>query len=488
MDFNDVHVLQRWLADGSSTDTSTQTQTLTAHLTSTVTIARSTVRSTATATATPTPTDTATATSTTAPTSTTTPTSTTAPTSTTGVTSTTPTSPSTPATPTNGLPNLNISNGTCYAAPGKPMDSRFIPCGNAAAEIQTCCWEGDTCLSDRACFGVHDNGYNTYLAGCTDAQWNMSDPGVHSACPSKPAPYDAEPWIGLAFCGSNTTGNNQWIACPQANSPATMLSAGPCACPTITQQRIVAFQDGATLGSYASLPTSAGGSIMWFPPYSPTFAATATEAGGGAAATASSGPSTSTPIPPVSASPKNTSLIIGISVGIGGFVLLALLGALVFFRNVKRRRRRAAAQFGETGDSDGMPGGLGGGHRDRKSAIGDEKMMGTPASPATQPSFAVSELEIRPARPWSLRSELDGGTAIAPAANNLATRNSIGTLLSSPPTSPTPGGDLYESSTVSSLHGQLAGQTTGQTTVGSGNRNNQHPGAPNFETLVELEG
>ena len=197
------------------------------------------------------------------------------------------------------LPNLNISNGTCYAGPNLPMDSRFIPCGNADAQVQTCCWQGDTCLADRACFGLHDGGFNTYLAGCTDAEWNATDPDVVKACPFKPEPYENEPWVGLAYCGSiskenkanmndknnknkidenNKKNENAWIACPQDNSPATMLSAGPCVCPTVTQQRIVAFTDGPTLSSYASLPTTMGGSISWISPFSPTYASTATAA------------------------------------------------------------------------------------------------------------------------------------------------------------------------------------------------------------------
>lgn len=146
--------------------------------------------------------------------------------------------------------------------------------------------------------------------------------------------------------------------------------------------------------------------------------------------------------------------------------------------------------MGETG-YDGTNGGLVGAIGDKKSAMGsDDKTVGTSTSPTSQPTVAVSELEIRPARPWSMRSELDGSGVAAPVtANSLATRNSIGTLLSSPPTSPPlGGGGVYESSTVSSLHGQLTGQTTGQTTGSVGNRTSQHPGAPNFETLVELEG
>ncbi|ERS95407.1 hypothetical protein HMPREF1624_08285 [Sporothrix schenckii ATCC 58251] len=460
-----------------------------------------------------------------------------------------------------GLPNLNLSNGTCYSAPGKQMDSRFIPCGNAAAGIQTCCWEGDNCLSDKACFGIHDGGYSTYLAGCTDAEWDMSDPSVSAACPVKPDPYGSEPWVGLAYCGNNDTGHEQWIPCPQADSPTTMRSPGPCVCPTITQQRIVAFTDGPTLGSYASLPTSPGGSIMWFPPYSPTYAVTATDALGGKGGSSSSGgppkstsstpmhktsstpstspsttpstlsstsplkststsplkttsvspstspptsPHTPPPTPPSTSSPtspspspstsstKNTSLIVGVSVGVVAFVVLALLGAFYFLKKARWWRQRGAAdQLEGAVGGNGGPAGFGGGYMDGKPTTGaDFKTMGASTFPDTYMSIAVPELENRPARPWSLRSELDGATATAtaPTANKNDTRTSIGTLLSSPPASPPLMGDLYESSTVSSLHGQLTGQTTGQTAANGWNRGSQHPGAPTVATLVELEG
>jgi hypothetical protein len=79
-------------------------------------------------------------------------------------------------------PNIYVSNGTCYTAAGKELDSSFIPCGNDAFGRQTCCGVGDNCLADNACFGIHGSGYGsflTYMAGCTDPDYK------DTKCPDK---------------------------------------------------------------------------------------------------------------------------------------------------------------------------------------------------------------------------------------------------------------------------------------------------------------
>lgn len=79
-------------------------------------------------------------------------------------------------------PNPRVSNGTCYTASGKKLDSSFIPCGNQAFGHQTCCGKGDNCLADGACFGVHGTGYGsmlTYWAGCSDPDYQ------DASCPKK---------------------------------------------------------------------------------------------------------------------------------------------------------------------------------------------------------------------------------------------------------------------------------------------------------------
>lgn len=396
------------------------------------------------------------------------------------------------STPTASLPNLNISNGTCYSSPHNKMDSRFIPCGNAAARIQVCCWEGDYCLYDNTCFGIHNGTHNTYMAGCSDAVWDSSDQYVRDACPPKPAPYQTDPWIGLEYCNNSY----EWVACPQASSPTTMQAAGPCTCPEITEQRIVALTAGPTLPAFGSLPASAGGSMVWFssytPIYSPPYVTRTTPppmapTSAGASTTTTQG--TTAPPPAAPSSPTNMPLVIGVSVGVGGFVLLAAVGVLAFYWTIKKRRRRAAQQSA-VGGGDGTIGD-GDYNMDQKIAVSTEPT-------ANEKVVAPTELEIRPARPWSLRSELDGsGVAAKGEVGEAGTRNSavpssVGTLLS-PPMTPSLG-EMLESSTVSSvqhtgssvpLQGQLTGQTTGQSTAVAGNN---QPGTTQFETLVELEG
>ncbi|CAK7229941.1 hypothetical protein SCUCBS95973_007402 [Sporothrix curviconia] len=386
-----------------------------------------------------------------------------------------------------------------------PMDSRFIPCGNADAQVQTCCWQGDVCLADKACFGMHDSGFDTYLAGCTDAQWDMGDPAVVRACPVKPEPYENDPWVGLAYCGGDSSSSkpkaeekNAWIACPQDKAPTTMLSAGPCVCPTVTQQRIVAFTDGPTLSSYASLPMTLGDSISWVPPYTPTSASRATLAGLNPTASASvpsSFPFPATPSPTRSAN-SHTTRALGLGLGFGGMFLILGITAVGVFLSAKRkagiRNKTAEESLRQLDEFDDMFGGSG--------LNGDDPTPGEKSvpPPPLEQQHTVSELETRAARPWSMRSELDGravgvpaGGGEALAAGQHGARASIGTLLSSPSTSPPLSGDMHESMTVSSIHGQLTGHTTGQTvspTWGSGDgRRSQTQGAF-FKAAVELEG
>ncbi len=83
---------------------------------------------------------------------------------------------------TMGGPNIQVSNGTCYSASGEQMDPGFLPCGNDFYGHRTCCWAGDNCLLDNACFGIHGSGdgsFLTYLAGCSDPDF------ADASCPNK---------------------------------------------------------------------------------------------------------------------------------------------------------------------------------------------------------------------------------------------------------------------------------------------------------------
>lgn len=92
-----------------------------------------------------------------------------------------------------GSPNPYISNGTCYSSGGQQMDSEFIPCGNDATGHKACCWLGDTCLDHNACFGIHNGGYLTYLAGCTDPDY------LDENCPDK-TPFEGQCLVLSAPC------------------------------------------------------------------------------------------------------------------------------------------------------------------------------------------------------------------------------------------------------------------------------------------------
>ncbi|KXJ95185.1 hypothetical protein Micbo1qcDRAFT_171588 [Microdochium bolleyi] len=104
-------------------------------------------------------------------------------------------------------PNLapfdpNVSNGTCYAAPGRVAASGYIPCGNAGSpdaddgvpgggKHVSCCFAGDYCQSSNACYDPDTD--NVYIAGCTDAEYKAS------ACPYKSPAYAAQEWVGLVW-------------------------------------------------------------------------------------------------------------------------------------------------------------------------------------------------------------------------------------------------------------------------------------------------
>ncbi|KIH93406.1 hypothetical protein SPBR_04234 [Sporothrix brasiliensis 5110] len=361
-----------------------------------------------------------------------------------------------------GLPNLNLSNGTCYSTPGKQMDSRFIPCGNAAAGIQTCCWEGDNCLSDKACFGIHDGGYSTYLAGCTDAEWDMSDPGVSAACPVKPEPYGSEPWVGLAYCGNNETGHNQWIPCPQADSPTTMRSPGPCPADESRREHYVVPAVLADVRSDGDRCVGGKGRIIVirratkiniqhayaqniFYTVHVTIRVTIHD-------TIHISFKVNIDITFESNIGITIHIIITITTHVTTHAIIHIITHVTLHISLHINHQEHIPycwhQLEGAVGGNGAPAGFGGGYMDGKPTTGaDFKSRGASTFPDTYMSMAVPELENRPARPWSLRSELDGATATAPITNKTSTRFSIGTLLSSPPASPPPMGDLYESST-----------------------------------------
>ncbi|KAF6835658.1 hypothetical protein CPLU01_04128 [Colletotrichum plurivorum] len=281
--------------------------------------------------------------------------------------------------------NPFISNGTCYFGPGKPAAEEWFPCGNAELGDKTCCQRGDMCLSSKACY----NGrYGiTYLAGCSDPEYQ--DP----SCPEKGS-LDDHPWTGLVYCNGTS---EEWVACEQAAKPTTLTSADACWCPQTS--RTVAFTDSSVLENIVQLPTVLGGSVIWQPGHVPlpTQVDTTTTTTTPAAVTTTSEATTGT-IPTIS--PTSTGLVVGdsqaelasskrIGIGVGvGAGCAVLLGVLVFLFFARRKLQRHHPMELENTKAEGG------------SGYGN----GFP-TPATT---TISELEPTAARPWSVRTELDG--------------------------------------------------------------------------------
>ncbi|EFX03871.1 hypothetical protein CMQ_799 [Grosmannia clavigera kw1407] len=294
-----------------------------------------------------------------------------------------------------------MSDPPCYAAAGRRLDPRFLPCGNPALALQACCWQGDTCLVHGACFGVHDGSYITYLAGCTDADYGAL------ACPPKgsDALADADAWVGLAYCNGSS---DQWQACRQPGRPTVLAAAGPCVCPSAKTDRTVGVAAGPTLPATASLPLLGSGTISWVPPYGQGSTSVSALSRSGpmsafvSAPTAGSASSTSTSNPSSTTSHPHTQLILGTCVGIGGSLLT--IAVLLAILAVRQWRRRLPAP---------------------RQTLTDKTLP--PLHPSYHPEpvspLTVSELEPCPARPWSLRSELEDSSV------HSQVRSSIGTAM-----------------------------------------------------------
>ncbi|KAK3384878.1 hypothetical protein B0H63DRAFT_559599 [Podospora didyma] len=340
-------------------------------------------------------------------------------------------------------PNIFVSNGTCYTAPGKELDKSFIPCGNAAFGHKTCCGGGDNCLADGSCFGVHGSGYGsylTYMAGCTDSEYK------DASCPNK---HIDQPWVALTLCKAN---DGVWAVCSQIGNPSTLQPGASCSC-TSAATATVAFTDANVLTSSCSLPQSTGQSIQFFtghiptspPPPAATTAPGASPSTGSSPGSAtappqtgsppsSSGPAAGTTAPPtsggsipISSSPQqsgtsspssndnnnnnnnssdpssgglSSSAKAGIIGGVvGGVILLAALAVLFFLRRRRQRPSGSASGKLETGASGGKKQKK---HQQRFSDIS------TPTNASEADGQAVSEADGKAARPWSMRSELEG--------------------------------------------------------------------------------
>ncbi|OAP64739.1 hypothetical protein AYL99_00711 [Fonsecaea erecta] len=256
-------------------------------------------------------------------------------------------------------PDVNISNGTCYYSPGNLADPSYIPCGNTAFGIFSCCEAGSNCLDHNACYS---NDGNTYVAGCTDPTY--SDP----SCPVK-SPYDDQQWTGLVYCNGTS---DEWTLCDDSGSGSDTVTPWPgCYCPEDETSRNVAFSAPGALAAYISLPSFLGGSMSFFDGYSPSTSITSDSASllvvtttfsdipTSTSSTVTSNPLASTPsttsastISSAASAASNATdehahnrtglspgakIGIGVGVGLGGLIVLAVIGGMAFYiRHLKQ--------------------------------------------------------------------------------------------------------------------------------------------------------
>ncbi|ORY62594.1 uncharacterized protein BCR38DRAFT_372584 [Pseudomassariella vexata] len=239
----------------------------------------------------------------------------------------------------------DVSHGTCYYAQNSEAKGDFIPCGNIEWGDWPCCHVGSICLGyddSNACWD-YDTG-NTYVAGCTDSGYSAR------VCPNKTPLFDDQEWVAIQQCESSDDGM-QWGGC-EVDTDLTSLTRLPHSSCDPYCSSIPVYVGSKTLSAYATVPSRAGGTIIWTngfdpntlkAPKSTTTSQSATESSQQVSTSASaSSQTTSTSIPTTSAHSDDNSLSTGAKAGIGigsvgaalFFVVAILLGLLV------RRRRR----------------------------------------------------------------------------------------------------------------------------------------------------
>lgn len=253
------------------------------------------------------------------------------------------------------------------------------------------------------------------------------------------------PWLGLSYCNGTS---NEWVLCDQKKQPATLTKPDPCWCPKDEDDRPFRLVQSSVIPGTASLPAFAGGSIQFSVGHYPTqnldpVTTTMTESPTNAAKSSSILSVLSASLPASTAeatatdraAPPDPNGGAGISPGAqtgaiaGGaagalIIVLLLAGFLCFRRRSKKKylqrqeEDRAVVNFmnegviskgGAASEADPLNLGI-------VPAGG-----GPPPSAASSPDTpALSELDSKAARPWSLRSELDNN-------NNGSARSSYNT-------------------------------------------------------------
>jgi len=240
-----------------------------------------------------------------------------------------------------------------------------------------------------------------------------------------------QPWIALTHCDRS---NGAWAVCSQQGDPTTLQPGSYCSC-TNAASSTLAFSDTETLTSICSLPKATGQSIQWFAGFIPTAPPPPATTGPGGPSSGSNGGSPTASNTRSSASNSNngntssrtsgaaspsetgsspsdpngsgngaTVLDQGAKIGIGIGValgILLVLGLIAFLLLRLRRRRREARKSYEVESSafnEPKP----------KTSMAEANRLSTAPTVAEADSRPVSEADGTPARPWSMRSELEG--------------------------------------------------------------------------------
>ncbi|KAK8049970.1 hypothetical protein PG994_011700 [Apiospora phragmitis] len=215
--------------------------------------------------------------------------------------------------------DLYVSNGTCYFDQGQIANRHFIPCGNAVVNgPQSCCYEGDFCLSSGACWD--NTTIVTYVAGCTDPSFSSSK------CIKKNG-YPSQQWVAMARCDGADV--DIWSGCAK-HPNVTALQKENCDC--TASAPLIRNPNGKTsLDNIASLPQTIMGSISFNPTALPTRGA----------GTSSSTSGTAVPGPP-----PDRRIGVGVGVGVGGAILLAVIAYMVY--RMRRQKKIASPSQYET--------------------------------------------------------------------------------------------------------------------------------------------
>lgn len=227
------------------------------------------------------------------------------------------------------------------------------------------------------------------------------------------------------------------MLCDQKKKPATLTKPDPCWCPEDKNDRTKPLKQSSVIELTASLPTTILGSIQFNTGYYPTvnpnpktttFTANPTAGSG----TTSSSSSSSAALTAAATAPADdgdestlspSGQIGAIAGGVAGALLIAIL--LIGFLCFRRRQRKQQLKREEEARAvdNFMHGEIKSGAASEPDPVNLGIAPGTIPSPSIASSpdtAALSELDSKAARPWSLRSELDNNSSARSSYNTTA--------------------------------------------------------------------